>query len=82
MMIRSGHNFAHGTTAELSWHVQSYGLTALSKTCLKQNEFSQDFNFELILLEKWITTDLGVGRELWVRFPELNKLFSRVRFDS
>ena len=26
IMIKSGHNFAHGTTAELLWHVQNCGL--------------------------------------------------------
>ena len=26
IMIRSGHNFAHVTTAQLSWHVQNCGL--------------------------------------------------------
>ena len=26
LMIKSGHNFAHVTTAQLSWHVQNYDL--------------------------------------------------------
>ena len=29
LMIRSGHNFAHVTTAELSWHVQNCDMTWL-----------------------------------------------------
>ena len=47
-MIRSGHNFAHVTTAQLSWHVQKYGLIKVFKSWLKQKEFSQNFNYEII----------------------------------
>ena len=31
VMMRSGHNFAHATTAQQSWHVQSCGLVVLSE---------------------------------------------------
>ena len=48
VMIRSGHNFAHVTTAELSWHVQIYGLIGWLELQPKQIEFSQDFNYELL----------------------------------
>ena len=30
LMIESGHNFAHVTTAKLSWHVQGCDLTESS----------------------------------------------------
>ena len=45
--IKSGHNFAHGMTAELSCHVQNYGLIRLSETKLEQNAFSPDVDYEL-----------------------------------
>ena len=36
--MRSGHNFAHATTAQLSWHVQYCDLIGLSESRWKQNE--------------------------------------------
>ena len=46
--IRSGNNFAHATTAKLSWHMQNCELIGSIESKLKQNEFSQDFNYEPI----------------------------------
>ena len=49
MHITSGQNFAHATTAELSWHVQNCDLIRSSEKELEQNAFSQDFKVRLIL---------------------------------
>ena len=48
MIIRSGHNFAHIMTAELSWYVQICDLMNSLKLWLKQGWFLQDFSYELI----------------------------------
>ena len=45
--IKSGHNFAHATTAELLWHVQNCDLIKLPEIKLKQNAGSQDLDYEL-----------------------------------
>ena len=42
IMISSGHTFAHGTTAQLSWHVQNCDLVGSPLSKLEQNDFSQD----------------------------------------
>ena len=47
-IIWSGHNFAHVTTAELSWHVQFCDLTGPLESKLEQKLFSQNFNYQLI----------------------------------
>ena len=47
IMIRSGHNFAHVMTAELSWHVQICGLISSLESWWKQREFSLYFNDQL-----------------------------------
>ena len=47
VMIRSGHNFAHVTTAQLPWHVQSYDLPGSLWSKLKNfilYFFFQDFS--------------------------------------
>ena len=48
MIIQSGHNFVHVTTAELSWHVQSCGLCGSWKSLLQQREYLQGFACNLI----------------------------------
>ena len=48
MVIRSDHSFAHGTTAELSCHVQNCDLIWLLELKSLQNEFSQDVSYELL----------------------------------
>ena len=47
-MIQSGYIFAHVTTVRLSWHAQICELIGLSECLLKQRNFLQNFNFELI----------------------------------
>ena len=49
-MIRSNHNFAHVTTAELSWHVWNCDMDWIIwiKIEMKKDFSLQDFNFELI----------------------------------
>ena len=47
-MITSCHNFAHATTAELSWHAQSCDMTASLKTELEERELSQDLIDKLL----------------------------------
>ena len=39
VMTGSGHKFAHVTTAQLSWHVQNYGLIGSLFFMSKQNDF-------------------------------------------
>ena len=46
--IRSGHNFAHVMTAQLSWHVQNYDLIGSSESWIKQKTFLWNFNDELV----------------------------------
>ena len=41
----SGHNFAHVTTAQLSWHVPNYDLILSLETKINWEEFSQEFNW-------------------------------------
>ena len=48
IILRSGHNFAHVTTAGLSLHVQNCGLVVVLKSKWEQLELSRDFNYELI----------------------------------
>ena len=43
IMIQSGHNFAHDTTAQLSWHVQNYDLIRSLETWLKDRNLSKNF---------------------------------------
>ena len=47
IMIQSGHDFAHVTTAELSWHVQNCDLIGLLLLQLEQKEFWWDFRHGL-----------------------------------
>ena len=47
MMIRSGHNVAHATTAQLLWHVQNCDLIASLKLQLMQRLISLYFIYEL-----------------------------------
>ena len=39
-------NFAHVTTAQLSWHVQNFVVTTLLQFAPEQNKFSAEFYFE------------------------------------
>ena len=39
MMIQSGYNFAHATTAQLSWHVQNRDLIGSLEIKLRQKYF-------------------------------------------
>ena len=48
ILTRSGHNFAHVTTAELSWHVQSGELIRSIMLNLEQKEFWQDLEYKFI----------------------------------
>ena len=48
MIIQTGQNFAHATTAELSWHAQNSDLIGSLESILEWKEFPQDFNYELI----------------------------------
>ena len=48
IMMQSGHNFAHVKAAQLSWHVQNYGLIPSSGSKSEQNKFSRDLDYELI----------------------------------
>ena len=41
VMIQSGHNFAHVTTAELSWHVQNCDLIRSLEWKLQQTEINE-----------------------------------------
>ena len=47
-MTWSGHNFAHAMTAKLSWHLQICDLNESWESKSEQNEFSGDFNYEII----------------------------------
>ena len=47
MMIRSGHNVAHATTAQLLWHVQNCDLIASLELQLMQRLISLYFIYEL-----------------------------------
>ena len=48
IMFWSCHNFAHATTAQLSWHVQNCDMIGASKYQLEEKELSQNLNYELI----------------------------------
>ena len=48
IIIQSSHNFAHVTTAELSWHVQNFDLIGPGGRKLEQTELLQDFKYELL----------------------------------
>ena len=48
IMIKSGYNYAHVTTAELPWHVQNYDLIGSLKWKLEKNEIWQDFDDKLM----------------------------------
>ena len=48
MIVWSGHNFAHATTAELSWHVQICDLIVSKELELEKKLFRQNFSYELI----------------------------------
>ena len=50
LMIQKSYNFAHVTTAELSWHVQNYDLVGTLFLKKEQYDFLQDLIFELINL--------------------------------
>ena len=52
MMIRSCHNFAHATTAQLSWHVRYCNMTGSLESQSEQNNNLdyQDFVYELVTL--------------------------------
>ena len=41
---KTGHNFAHVMTTELSWHVQINDLIESLESWLVQREFMEDFN--------------------------------------
>ena len=43
ILIQSDHNFAHATTAELSWHVQNYDLIGSLQCKLDQIKNFQRF---------------------------------------
>ena len=45
MMIQSGHNFAHATTAQLSWQVQNFDLIGPEEGW-KQKEFLKDLDYK------------------------------------
>ena len=49
LMIQSGHNFAHATTPQMSWHVQNCGLI-ISLFFIQELHvyFLQDLDYELI----------------------------------
>ena len=47
VITKSSHNFAHATTAELSWHVQHCDLIGSLESKWKQKQLSQHFSFEL-----------------------------------
>ena len=51
IMIRSCHNFAQATTAELSWYVQNCDMIGSLYAKLGQMECLQDFNYDLISLQ-------------------------------
>ena len=44
IILSSGHNFVHVTTAWLSWHVQIRDLITSSKSYLKESEFCTRFH--------------------------------------
>ena len=48
LMVQSGHNFAHVTTAKLSWPVQICDLIGSLESKLEPKEFSKDFSHEII----------------------------------
>ena len=47
-ITRSVHNFAHVTTAQLSWHVQNSYLIAPQALKSEINNFSRDFYYKVI----------------------------------
>ena len=48
LMVKSDHNFAHVTTAELSWHVQNCDMLWSLSFKSKQPKYLWDINHELI----------------------------------
>ena len=48
IIIQAGHNFAHATTAKLSWHVQNCDMIGSPGFKWEQNKFSWDFSDELV----------------------------------
>ena len=46
--MRSGHNFAHAMTAELSWHVQNCDLIQSLGSKQEQKQILQILNYKLI----------------------------------
>ena len=48
VIIGSGQNYAHATTAELPWHVQTSDLIGSLESILAQNEFSRYLNYGLM----------------------------------
>ena len=53
IMIHYGHNFAHVTTAQLSWHVQNHDLIGLLRSKLEQNKFTRFQLWAHELFAKW-----------------------------
>ena len=51
IIIRSGHNFAHDMTAQLSWHVQIGDLIEQFKLISEHKDLSQHFNNEIMKCE-------------------------------
>ena len=43
LMIQSGHNFVHATTAQLPWHVQNYDRIGSLRYVLEQKMISVRF---------------------------------------
>ena len=48
IMIRSGHNFAHATTAQLLWHVQNCVLIGSLCFTWEQHIFFKNLDYELV----------------------------------
>ena len=86
MLIRSGHNFAFVTTAQLSWHVLSYVLTSSLESWLKQKEFLYDFILEFLRLTwPYVPVSLLALKLIYIPFAEDNSVgisCERFLFDS
>ena len=73
-MIQSSHNFAHATTAGLSWHVQNGDMIGSLDSALDQIEFRQYFNYELI---KPLLNDPADSHSPAVHTPHLQSFHSK-----
>ena len=56
-----GHNIAHATTSELSWHVLNYALVGSLFSMIQLHRFKQCLDYELKHFWKWVLGQLLIS---------------------